>query len=66
MGASMEQATVRMREMVRSMERLHQDPEFAGSEQRLRQMAQMQERLQNAMREMEQVQTALRAMIGPQ
>jgi hypothetical protein len=66
MGQELEQATVRTREMVRHMERLQQDPEFAGSEQRLRQMEQLQQRLQNTMHEMEQVQAALRAMVGKQ
>ena len=66
MGQEMEQAAVRVREMVRSMERLHQDPEFTGSGERLRQMERLQERLENTMREMEQVQVSLQAMIGRQ
>jgi len=66
MGQEMEQATLRIRDMVRSMERLHQDPEFTGSAERIRQMDRLQERLTNTMREMEQVQASLRAMIGPQ
>jgi hypothetical protein len=64
MGQEMEQATLRVREMVRNMERLHQDPEFTGSAERVRQMEQLQERIEGTMREMEQVQASLRAMIG--
>jgi len=65
-GRDMEQATMRVGEMVRNMERLHQDPEFTGSQQRMRQMDQLQVRLQNTMREMKQVQVGLRSMIGTQ
>jgi crotonobetainyl-CoA:carnitine CoA-transferase CaiB-like acyl-CoA transferase len=61
----MEQAGDRLRQMLREMDRLHQDPQFLQQQDRVRDMDQLQERVQNMVREMDHAQQALRRLALP-
>jgi len=63
MGQQMEQAGERLREMLRQMDRLHQDPELAGDRDRLRDMDRLRDRLRDMTRDLDQAHDALRKMI---
>jgi hypothetical protein len=64
MGRQMEQAGDRLREMLREMDRLHQDPAVTGDRDRARETDRLRDRLHDMQRQMEQAHDALRKAIG--
>lgn len=64
MGRDMEQAGERLREMLRHVDRLHQDPAVTRDRDRLRETDRLRDRLHEMERQMEQAHEALRKAIG--
>lgn len=63
MGQQMEQAGDRLREMLRTMDRLHQDGGGDRDRDRIRDMDQLRDRLRDMQRDLDQAHDALRKMI---
>jgi hypothetical protein len=64
MGREMEQAGERLREMLRQVDRLHQDPTVTRDLDRLRETDRLRDRLHDMERQMEQAHQALRKAVG--
>jgi hypothetical protein len=64
MGREMEQADEPIREMLREVDRLHQDPMVSRDRDRLRETDRLRERLHEMERQMEQAHEALRKAVG--
>ncbi len=63
MGKIMQQAGDQVRDMLRQMDRLHQDPALVPDRDRLRDMDKLQDRLRDMTRDLDQAHDALRLMI---
>ncbi|MGE0441831.1 MAG: hypothetical protein AB7S39_15185 [Gemmatimonadales bacterium] len=64
MGAQMEQAGDRLREMLRQMDMLHKDPALLRDQDRLRDMDRLRDRLRDMTRDLDQAHVALRKLAG--